>query len=712
MAILENIRKRTTVLILIIGLALFAFVISGVFSSDNFSGAGNVGSAVAEVNGTEISRESFARKMEQASRAYGANMSSTQLVNMVWNQELQRTILGQEVEGLGIDIQSDQIVNYIAQNPGFSQNPEYLDANGVFSEARFKESIARLREDAKSDPNANAQYQFWLQQEKAIIQSAREQVYYNMIKAGVGATLKEGELDYHLANDKVDIQYVRVPYSSIADSTITVDKSEIEAYIAKHASEFEQENARDIQLVYFEDKPSLEDENAVKTAISALLDDKVEGNENIGIDTIQGFKNVADVAAFLDTHSDEKYDTIYKQKTTLPSQFADTLMALPVGETFGPYRDGDFFKVSRMMGRKANGAVKASHILIAWEGAERAYPSVTRTKEEAELKAKEMLAEAKKSDAVFATLARDNSDGPSAPRGGDLGYFQEGMMTDVFNDFAFQNPVDHVGMVETEFGYHIVHVDDKQDIVQVATLSREIEASEETNNKLFTDATTFEMSAVEGKGSFLDLAKESSYTVLPVNKLKEMDENLPGLGSQRGIVSWAFNEETSVGDIKKFNVNNGYAIAQVTRRYNKGTMSAEDASSRVLPRIRKEKKAAQIIAANQGKAFEDFASANNVSVANATAVTVKSPTIPGAGREPMVIGTAHALADGATSGLIEGETGVFLVKVTKKEVAPALDNYSTYANTLQTSAANGVNGRVFQALKNAADIEDKRVMFY
>jgi peptidyl-prolyl cis-trans isomerase D len=51
MAILENIRKRTTILILIIGLALFAFVISGVFVNGDIAGGGKVGSAVAEVNG-------------------------------------------------------------------------------------------------------------------------------------------------------------------------------------------------------------------------------------------------------------------------------------------------------------------------------------------------------------------------------------------------------------------------------------------------------------------------------------------------------------------------------------------------------------------------------------------------------------------------------------------------------------------------------------
>jgi len=99
-------------------------------------------------------------------------------------------------------------------------------------------------------------------------------------------------------------------------------------------------------------------------------------------------------------------------------------------------------------------------------------------------------------------------------------------------------------------------------------------------------------------------------------------------------------------------------------------------------------------------------------MSNATALTVKSPTIPGAGREPAVVGAAYAMNEGETSGLIEGETGIFMVMVTKKEEAASLDNYSTYANTLKSSSANRVNTSVFNALKEASEIEDNRSAFY
>ncbi|MBU2948753.1 peptidylprolyl isomerase [Zobellia uliginosa] len=704
MAILENIRKRTTVLILIIGLALFAFVISDVFTNGDVNG--KVGSSIAEINGEEISIDAFRQKVDIASRR-SATASTMQTVNQLYDQEVRNAVLGQQFQDLGVDIEQDQILNYIGTIPSYSQSPQFQNESGMFDQNKFRNFIAELK------MNNPEQYNLWLQDEQAIIQSAKQQTYFNLIKAGVGATLKEGELDYKLANDKIDLKYVRIPFTSIADSTIAVSKSEIQTYINNHKEDFKQEPARDIQFVYFQEKASAADETAVKNAITKLMDDTVEYNAQTDKnDTIAGFRNATDMMAFLDRNSDIKFDTIYRSKKELPAKFADTLMTLEVGEMFGPYRDGDFFKVSKMIGRKPNGSVKASHILIAYEGAQRANPEVTRTKEEAEVEAKRLLREARKKDAKFVELARDNSDGPSAPNGGDLGYFQEGRMVPAFNDFAFNNKVGTIGMVETDFGFHIINIDDKEDIVQIATLAREIEPSEETTNKLFTDATKFEMESIESSKAFSDLAKENEYVVRPVNKIKATDENLPGLSAQRNIVQWAFQEDTKIGDIKRFDLAGGYAVAQLTKTYEKGLMSVEDASALVLPKLRKERKAAQIIAANKGKSIEDLAKDNNVSASTASALTVKSPTIPGAGSEPAVVGRAFAMKEGATSDLIEGNTGIYKLTVTKKTEAPKLDNYSMYATSVKTSRESKVNTAVYDALKDASVIEDKRASFY
>lgn len=712
MAILENIRKRTTILILIIGLALFAFVISGVFVNGDIAGNGKVGSAVAEVNGNEISVDAFRNKMEAASRN-GGGRSSMQLINDVYEEEVKRSILDEQFDDLGIGVEQDQIIDFL-KTSGYSQNPSFQNEDGVFDPIIFKEIVLEWKNSENQ-----SQYQSWLQTEKAISQLAKEQTYYNLIKSGVGATLKEGEFEYKLANDKMDLRYVRIPFSSIPDSSITVTKSEITAFINANQDDFKQEKSRDIQFVYFEESPSAADEESAKQYVSALMNDKLvfdktkESIEGQAInDTIVGFKNTTDVSAFIDRNSDIKFDTIYKSKSALPALFADTLMTLKIGDTFGPYRDGVHYKTSKMIARKAGGSVKASHILVGYVGAQRAKPETTRTKEEAEARAKELLRDARKRDADFAQMARDNSDGGSAPQGGDLGFFQRERMVPAFSNFAFENKIGAIGMVETDFGFHVIKVDDKEDIVQIAHLAKIVEASEETINGLFTEATKFEMGTSSNGKSFPDLAKESKYMVRPVNKIKPLDENLPGLGSQRQVVQWAFNGDTELGAIKRFSINNGYAVVQLTATYKEGLMSVEDASAQVLPKIRKERKAAQILSKYQGKSMDEIAGEANVSVANATGLTVKSPTIPGAGSEPIVVGSAYAMNQDETSGLIEGQTGIFMITVSKKEEAANLDNYSTYANNLKTASASKVNTAVYNALKEASEIQDNRATFY
>ncbi|MDA8686109.1 SurA N-terminal domain-containing protein [Robiginitalea sp.] len=706
MAILEKIRKRTTVLIIIIGLALFSFVISDLFTRGGFQG-GKAGSSLGEVNGEAISIDDFRLEMESMESRLGGQLSTTQVVNTVWDQTVRNLLLSQQFEALGIDIGQDQIMEIIRTNPNFTQNPQFLDANGNFDEDAFRNFITDLR------VNQPQQYQFWLQNEAALIQTAKEQTYFTLIQSGTAGTLEEGKFDYHLTNDKVDIRYVRLPYTAIPDSTITISKDEMADYIEDNPDRFSQEEARDIRYVYFEEKASEADEEAITSAMLGLLEDKEEYRDDLDSTVvIEGFRNTEDMAAFLDRNSDTRYDTVFRGKNELSPQYADTLSSMPVGAIYGPYRDGNFFRISRMMAKKANGSVKASHILIAYEGALRANPEVTRSKDEAESRAQELLAQARQNNDEFAQLARDNSDGPSAPSGGDLGYFLEGVMTEKFNDFAFQNSVGTIGLVETEFGFHVIKVDDKRDVVRLATLSRAVEPSDETVNTLFTDATKLEMEVTENPQQFAGIAQEKGYEVRPVNKLKAMDENLPGLGAQRRIVQWAFNPDTDVADVRRFDMNNGYALVQLTAKFNKGTRSVEEASVQVLPLLRKKRKAEMMKTANASKSIEDIAKDNNQNISTASALNAKSPTIPGAGREALVVGIAVAMEQGAISGLIEGETGVYKFEVVRKEVAPELDNYAPNARAVTSAIGPRINSAILAALKKKAEIEDNRAFFY
>ena len=129
-----------------------------------------------------------------------------------------------------------------------------------------------------------------------------------------------------------------------------------------------------------------------------------------------------------------------------------------------------------------------------YKGAERADESVTRSKEEAKALANNLYRQVRRDPDKISVLAISNSDGPSKSSAGDLGFFQEGSMTPEFFDFANKNRVGAVGLVET-FGFHVVKVTDKQDLVLLANVSKAVVPSEKTSNRVFREATQFEMDA-------------------------------------------------------------------------------------------------------------------------------------------------------------------------------------------------------------------------
>ena len=279
-----------------------------------------------------------------------------------------------------------------------------------------------------------------------------------------------------------------------------------------------------------------------------------------------------------------------------------------------------------------------------------------------------------------------------------------------FNDFVFNNPIGKIGLVETQFGYHIINVTDKQDAVKLATIAQKIQPSELTNNKIYEQATKFEMDAA--KKDFEALAKELKVTVSPSVRVKAIDESFGTVSNQRQIVKWAFESGTSVGDVKRFEiVNQGHVVAKLKKVYEKGLMAVEDARPQVEGILKNKKKAEMIQAKLKATSLEALAAANNVTVMNAADLSIENPAIPGAGFEPKVVGTAMSSKVGQISKPIVGNAGVYVLVTKAATKAPALKSYEEFVGKLKQQTAS-YSGRVIQALKENADIKDNRSEFY
>ena len=710
MAILEKIRKRTFFLILTIGLALFAFVVSGLFDKN----MGQMPTNIGKVNGDEISINTFRTQVESTLNNMGRNQNigTMYVVNMLWQQAVQGKILDQQFEKLGITIGKDQIFAALAQSPAIAQDPQFQNANGVFDPNKFAQFVANLK---TSNPEGFRQ---WQMQEDQLAENAKRQMYLSLIRAGLGATALEGETYYHQEADKVDIKYVTIPYSSIADSDIKISDKDIQNYINKHKKEYEQENGRNIQFVYIKEEASEADRQEIKNLLNQANAPQIRYNNTTQTnDTIVGFAAVAkkDITDFVNANSDIPFDSLYVSKENLPGAFADPLYNLNINEIYGPYEDNGYYKLSRMLGKISNAEVRASHILISFKEAPNAgtLPSeVTRTKEEARAKAENILTEARKSSTDFEQLARDNSDDTSTPNG-DLNFFSRGRMVKPFNDYVFSNKVGDVGLVETDFGFHIIKITDSKEGVQLATIARHIEPSNKTRNDIFAKVSDFEIKAFENPTKFGEIAQKESLLVLPADNLGEMSEDIIGLGNNRPIVQWAFKKDTKVGDIHRFDVKDGYVVAQLTKKIEKGIASVTDVRALITPILIKQEKAKKLITQLKGNTIDEIASsAKQENIQLTEGLTQKSPMILGVGLEPKVIGTAFALSTNKLSKPIEGENGVYVIVVTKKEIAPVLPNYGSYINTLRTMKMNRATTDLFSALEESAKIEDYRSLVY
>ena len=311
MAVLNKIRQRSIFLILIIALALFSFIIGDIFQNLDSSAASDA--PIATVNGEDIDRDDFMAKVENVQRQSGGSTTNTQAMNRVWENELRAKVMQSQYDAIGISVERDYMRDLLKQN--LTTFEEFKNEAGLFDEDKLNEFIANLKAISPETTTLGGtpiNYQSWTTFEQNVAVSGVQQTYFNLVKAGITGTLTEGELDYQLENDKVDLKYVQIPYSSIPDSLITVKKSEIEAYMKRFPKTYEVEASRNLVYVEFKEEASLEDEQAIQDNLKALISDREEYNEvSKANETVVGFKNTKDNEEFVDANSAQKFNDAF-----------------------------------------------------------------------------------------------------------------------------------------------------------------------------------------------------------------------------------------------------------------------------------------------------------------------------------------------------------------------------------------------------------------
>ena len=661
MATLQNIRNRGSLMVaIVIGLALGAFILGDMLSSgSNLMKPSQM--KIAEIDGESVQYPQFQKKVEELAEIYKMNTQQTQIDEATWEQireqvwqgMLQENILGKASENLGLTVGSEELFDMVQGN-----NPHQIIQQLFRNQQTGEVDKSSILQFLKSlDVNATPQQKsYWLYIENQIMQDKLRSKYNNLISKGLYVTSEEAKKSLEGRNKNASFQFVALNYSSLADSAVKVTDSELKEYYNKNKEQYKQEKTRKIEYITFDVLPSAADNAATQKWVT---DSKAE------------FATVQDNEQYINVNSETRFDPSFFKKEELAPEMAEWAFSAQQGDIYGPYFENNAYKMAKVDQFKLlPDSVEASHILINPQtvgGVAQAQALVDSLKKLIE------------NGASFSDLAMKYSGDPgSASKGGDLGWFKRKQMVPEFEEAAFNGEVNKLYVAGTQFGLHLIKPTKKgKEInqVRIATLSRNVEPSTDTYQKIYGETSKF-ASENPNTESFNKAVLEQKLNK-KIATLKENDREVVGLESSRQLVRAAFtadkgeilvnNEGSSI-----FEFGNKFVIGMLTEATEEGVSTFEEAKILVDLAVRKEKKA-QLLATKMKEAASGETSLENVAsklstiVNEATNLNFDTYSIPVAGFEPAIVGTVSSLPENKISEPIQGINGVYLAKVTDRK---------------------------------------------
>jgi len=705
MATLQNIRNRGSLAIaIVIGLALGAFILGDMMNSGSKLMKPSQ-MEIAEIDGESVQYPDFQKKVEELSEIYKMNSQTSQIDEstweqireQVWQEYLKKNIIGKASENLGLTVSSEELFDLVQGN-----NPHPI-IQQIFRDPKTgqvnKSSVLTFLKSLETNATAE-QKSYWLYIENQIIQDKLNTKYSNLVSKGLYVTSDEAKKSLADKNKNANFQYVMLAYSTISDNDVKISDSELKDYYSKHKDEFKQEKIRKIEYITFEVLPSAADNVATQKWIN---------------DSKQEFASVTDNKQYINVNSEVPFDASYYKKEELPAALAEWAFSAQPGDFYGPYFENNEYKLTKLdQFKMLPDSVQASHILIN--------PQTVGSVEKARALA-DSLKRNIELGGDFAMVAMKYSEDPGSKiKGGDLGWFKRKQMVPEFEEAAFTGEVNKLYIVGTRFGFHLIKPTKKgkeTNMVRVATLARKVEPSTETYQKIYSETSKF---ASENQTTD---AFNKAVSAMKLDKkiatLKENDPSIAGLETSRSLVRAAFTAEKGKILVNNegstiFEFGNKFVIGSVTEATEKGPSSFEQAKDKVELAVRKDKKA-EILAEklkNAASGQSDLASvASRLSteVKEAAGVNFTAFSIPALGFEPAVIGTVSNIAEGKISAPVQGNNGVYLIKVSSFSNGASSDLKGEKLRLSQTLNYRA-GGQVFESLKKVVDIEDKRSKFY
>ena len=710
-SVLEKIRRRTGLLVGIVGLALVIFILESLLGSGASIFGNDEMSAAGYINGKKVDRNEFIMRLENQLNNYRQrnqgreidDAARSQAVETVWQQYIIDQVMKPEFEKIGLAVGENELYEYVVVNPAQTIIQNLTDPNTNRVNEQFS------RPDGSLDPIKWKQAVLSVTGENEMaVRSMEEQVkstryfekFRNLVSKSLYVTKAEAKRKAELEQTHLNVSYIGRSFDELKDSLVTPTDEEIEKYFNEHTYfYYNQETSRRVEYVTYNVLPTeadvaLVEKEALRVAAemkgkTAAEDSSIMMQENENAQVI--------ISDFNRKNMPVRDSSVYKGSA---------------GTVYGPYNEGAYFKVYKLAAiNSVADSARVRHILVGINDPQTNQPK--RTMPRAKAEADSVLALLKKKAANFDSLVvRYSDDLGSKTNGGDYGWFDETKgFVEPFKNAGLMGTKGNMSVVETQFGYHIIEVLDvskaRHNSYKIAQVMKLIAPSEETTQSIFAKANQF--AGENNTGELFDKGVEKEkLTKRLADNIKDGEYQVPGIESSKELVKWAYT--ANKGDVSLFNFSDKFIVAKLSGIKNKGTLPLEEVKDEVAFRVRQQKKGELLL-----KEFNEKAGTATSLAAAATALGKAVNTQenmdfgPGMvdlfGHDNIMVGTAFGSAQGKLVKPFVGEMGVYMLVRNGERKETVAQDFSAQIQEISKQMAGRSDYEVFNVLKEKANIE-------
>lgn len=713
MATLQNIRSKGPLLVIAVGLALFAFIAGDAWRVLQPHQSQDVG----EVNGDVLSAQDYQSMVDEYAEVVkftsGTNALSddqlNQLRDEVWRTYVNNQLIEAEAEKLGLTVSKEEIKSIINEgtHPLLAQTPFRNPQTGAFDKdmlMKFLADYAKMNQGQMPAQYAdyyNSLYKVWSFIEKTLVQTRLQEKYSNLIAKSLLSNPVEAQMTFDGRIDQKDMLLAAVPYSSIVDSTITVTDAELKAAYDEKKEQYRQYvETRNIKYI--------------DVQVTASDEDKVELRKEMDEYTAQLAGATSDYSTLVrSTGSEQPYVDLYYTTRALPSDVVARLDSVAMGDVYGPYYnalDNTMNSFKKLAKASMPDSIQYRQIQVVAET-----PEKTKTLADS-------IYNAIKGGADFAEVAKKygqtgesiwitSANYEGAQVDGDNLKYITAVTTGETNDL--QN-------LSLAQGNVILQVTGKKaykDKYKVAVVKRAVEFSKDTYSKAYNDFSQF-IAANNTLDKLVANAEDAGYRLLDRTDLYSAEHSIGGVRGTKEALRWVFSAKPGeVSGLYECGESDHMMVVGLVSVAPEGYRSLAAVQNDLRMQLVRDKKAEKIMAdmkAANASTFDQYKGLANAVTDSVKHVTFDAPAFVSVLRssEPLVSAYASVGAMNQLSAPIKGNAGVFVLQPYAEEKLNKTYDEKAEVDKLQGMYTNLVVRQFVNDLYLKANVKDDRYLFF